>query len=418
MHPTSSEWSLLRGKFLGDDKQTGKVLHPNRMPNRACSRGSRFVTQWKKSFALLMVAALMSPCVLARDLKITIPRRSHLTPVQRLNREGVEALKKKNYEKAKRIFYRAYLLDPDDPFTLNNLGYVSELKGQVDRAHEFYTLANRQASSATIDVATSKSLQGHSMQAALGVTALPLEINHDNVEAVRLLAQGRAPEVDVLLSKALAHDPQNVFTMNNLGVAKEMEGESQEALKYYDYVAATHSDAAAIVTLDQHWRGKPVREVAAQNAKALRARLQTENTLAARVAGLNLRGVSALNRNDIQTAIQDFHDAYRLDPNNAFALNNIGYVYELQGDRETAQFYYESAQRAGGANLSVGLATRRSAEGRKLFQVATDSNSNVENVLTQERGARREQRGPVVLLRRDNSIVQEPAARPQNSTPH
>jgi hypothetical protein len=37
-----------------------------------------------------------------RCLKITIPRRSELTPVQRLNREGVEAVKKQQYEKPRR----------------------------------------------------------------------------------------------------------------------------------------------------------------------------------------------------------------------------------------------------------------------------------------------------------------------------
>ncbi|MGH9350915.1 MAG: hypothetical protein ACRD2G_01930, partial [Terriglobia bacterium] len=53
----------------------------------------------------------------AGDLKITLPRRSELTPVQRLNREGVEAVRKHRYEKAEAIFYKAYIYDPSDPFT-------------------------------------------------------------------------------------------------------------------------------------------------------------------------------------------------------------------------------------------------------------------------------------------------------------
>src|SRR5258706_9350630 len=65
----------------------------------------------------------------AGDLKIPLPQRSKLTPVQRLNREGVDAIRNHRYEKAKALFYKAYLFDPDDPFTLNNLGYVSELEG-------------------------------------------------------------------------------------------------------------------------------------------------------------------------------------------------------------------------------------------------------------------------------------------------
>jgi tetratricopeptide (TPR) repeat protein len=70
----------------------------------------------------------------AKDLKITIPRHSELTPVQRLNRDGVEAVQKKQYEKAEALFLKAYLYDPSDPFTLNNLGYISELQGELDRA--------------------------------------------------------------------------------------------------------------------------------------------------------------------------------------------------------------------------------------------------------------------------------------------
>jgi Flp pilus assembly protein TadD len=266
-------------------------------------------------------------------------------------------------------------------------------------------------------MATTKSLQGQTMEAALAVPALPMQMNHDNVEALRLLSQGRAPEADLLLQQTLQRDPGNVFTMNNLGVAKEMEGETQDALKYYDDAAARRSDAVAIVTLNRASRGKHVSDLAAQNAKILRTRMSTENTMRARVADLNLRGVSAINRNDLQTAIQDFHDAYRLDPNNAFVLNNIGYISELQGDQETAQSFYDGAKKATGANATVGLATRQSAEGLKLFQVADGSNAAVGNQLTLERETRRQERSPAVLLRRDNSIVQEPASPPPAITP-
>src|SRR5579864_9643967 len=98
-------------------------------------------------------AVLASPRAGAEDkeLKISIPRRSQLTPVQRLNREGVEAVRKHNYTKAERLFYKAYLFDPDDPFTLNNLGYIAEIQGQVDRAQHFYELAAAEPSEAVID---------------------------------------------------------------------------------------------------------------------------------------------------------------------------------------------------------------------------------------------------------------------------
>jgi Flp pilus assembly protein TadD len=353
----------------------------------------------------------------AKDLKITLPKRSHLTAVQRLNQEGVLEIHKHRYEKAEALFYKAYLLDPDDPFTLNNVGYVAELQGQVDRAEKFYELAAQQSTEAVIYRASSAKAEGRTMRQALALSDMPLEINHDNVEAVRLLSQGRAPEADILLQKALKENPQNIFTLNNMGVAKEMEGESESALKYYDSAATVQSDAAAVVTVNRTWRGKPVTEMAAQNAKNLRSRLDAQKTPEEKVAELNIRGVSDINRNDLTAAQEAFRSAYALDPNNVFALNNIGYLSELEGDRETAQFFYERAQALGGANTTVGLATRRSAEGMKLAQVAADSDSKVDAKVAQERESRRQQPEPILLRRRDDSVVQEPTTPPANTSP-
>ena len=39
-----------------------------------------------------------------------------MSPVQRWNREGVEAVKKNQYEKAEALFYKAYLYDPGRSF--------------------------------------------------------------------------------------------------------------------------------------------------------------------------------------------------------------------------------------------------------------------------------------------------------------
>lgn len=345
-----------------------------------------------------------------------IPRRSKLTPVQRLNREGVEAIKKHKYDQAEKLFYRAYLFDPGDPFTLNNLGYISELQGQVDRAERYYQLAAAQSSEAVVDLASVPQAKGQPMREALAINNGPLQINYANVEAVRLLSQGRAPEADLLLQEALKKDLHNVFTLNNMGVAKEMEGEEEDALQYYDEAGAGRGDATAVVTTNRIWRGRPIVEMAQQNAKALRDHLGREKELPERVAELNLRGVSAVNRNDLRTADADFRKAYALDPNNAFTMNNIGYVAEMEGDQETAEFFYERARQGMNANATVGVATRLTAQGQKLFAVAGDNTSRIEDKAAQERAVLQRQHEPVVLRRRDNSIVNEPS-QPPNETP-
>ena len=102
--------------------------------------------RWLLGLTLIAAAELTSQYARAGDLKITIPGRSKLTPVQRLNREGVEAVRKHDYRKAEGLFYKAYLFDPDDAFTLNNLGYIAELQGQIERAQQFYSLAAEQSS--------------------------------------------------------------------------------------------------------------------------------------------------------------------------------------------------------------------------------------------------------------------------------
>jgi len=367
--------------------------------------------------AVIAVAALACQSVQAGDIKITIAKRGKLTPVQRLNREGVEAVRKHDYKTAEALFYKAYLFDPDDAFTLNNLGYIAELEGQIDRAQQFYSLAADQSSDAVVDLSSKGQLRGQPMKAAVDISNAPLQINHANVEAVRLLQQGRAPEADLLLQEVLKSDPMNVFTLNNMGVAKEMEGEEQEALRYFDNASRAGSDAAAVVTTSPGWRGRPVRQMAQQNAMVLREHLSHEQDLPEQVAELNLRGVSAVNRNDLGTADADFRKAYALDPGDAFTLNNIGFVAELEGDRETAQFFYQQARQAGGANVTVGAATSRTAQGKKLFAVAEDNGAQVQFKVAQEHDLLRRQQGPVALRRRDNSIVEDslPTSRP-NST--
>src|SRR5580658_11232080 len=137
------------------------------------------------------LAASESHGAWARDGRtITFPMRSQMSLVQRLNREGVEAVKKHNYEKAESLFYKAYLYDPADPFTLNNLGYISELEGQLERAQSFYKLAAEQGCGAIIDRTDVKSLRGKPMAEALdSFENSPMRVNRLNLRALALLSE-------------------------------------------------------------------------------------------------------------------------------------------------------------------------------------------------------------------------------------
>jgi Flp pilus assembly protein TadD len=300
---------------------------------------------------------------------------------------------------------------------LNNLGYISELEGQVDRAQHFYELASLQTTDAVIARTSSSKLKGEPFRDAVaGVHDQPVQITRANITAVHLLSQRRGSEAEALLQTALATDPHNAFTLNNLGVAKETEGDLKSALKYYTAAADTHSSQPVVVTYDRAWRGRSVSEMAAESARGLQQRIQTE-TVQERAALLNLQGVTAVNRNDWQDADQNFRAAYSLDPNNAFSLNNIGYVAEMTGDPETAQLFYERARQAQGSGARVDLATRQSAEGMKLFDLSNNNDQKVGAKLTVEAQARRNESGPVQLKHRDGSPVVEPAVAPAIAQP-
>src|SRR5438132_8992566 len=147
-------------------------------------RGSRFQS------LLLMACAIASfvTCAYGGDLKINLPKRSSATPVQQLNREGVQQLKRHHLEKAKKLFLKAYMLDPDDPFTLNNLGYISELEGDADRALRYYELSSQSHSDAVIDEARRPSLKGRPLAEAFeSLQGSELLANKANVRAISLI---------------------------------------------------------------------------------------------------------------------------------------------------------------------------------------------------------------------------------------
>jgi Flp pilus assembly protein TadD len=351
-------------------------------------------------------------------VKITIPRRTQLTPVQRLNREGVDAVRKHEYDKAGALFYKAYLYDPTDPFTLNNLGYVSELQGQLERARSFYDLASKQSSTANIDRSNAKELEGKPMRAALDdLQDLPMQVNRMNMNAMRLLSDNRGFEATAILSKALATDPRNPFTLNNLGVAHEAIGDFDNALKYYRQAADQNSSEPVVVTMSGNWRGQPVSKMAAESSRRLEKRLRDMDPAEANSVKFTMRGVSAANQNEWTEARQDFLKAYSLNPRSAFSLNNRGYVAERDGDLETAQFFYEKARRADDSGARVGLATHQFAEGRDLVTVAADSNEKVDSALEEYSRQRRRETGPIELTPRGGAEPTPEKQAPPNSPP-
>jgi Flp pilus assembly protein TadD len=368
---------------------------------------------------LLFVSLILSATLAnSQEKHLPLPKRSGYTPVQKLNNDGVKALAKHHLAKAKQLFYQAYLIDPNDPFTLNNLGYAAELEGDMDRAQRYYDLAAVNTSEALVNRSTDKEVEGKVVAKVAGRAAQgTMQVNQLNRQAVQLLNHDRAPEADLVLQQALKLDPKNAFTLNNMGFAKEKEGELEEAIQFYMRASGTRSREPVVVTSNDDWRGKPISEIAQRNAEKTQHRLNdSRNDVEAQVARLNLRGVSAMNRNDRTTARQDFQKAYKLDPNYSFTINNMGFLAELDGDKETAQTYYKQAQAGDRARAKVGVATRTEAEGQPLRQVAEQSTALMSSTLDAQAEARRQSGVSLTLKTRDNKPVKEkPRAQPAPS---
>jgi Flp pilus assembly protein TadD len=362
-----------------------------------------------KVSALVAIPSLLAMYLLARpsqgfagNLQVPIPQRSISTPSQKLNREGVAELKHGHQKKAKQLFYRAYLLDPDDPFTLNNLGYISELEGDADRALRYYALAARDHTDAVIDQSSEASLKGKPLDEAFRrVQDSDQELNKLNERAIVLLQQGNVFEARNLLQSALPRHPHDPFLLNNLGYALEAVGDLEGALRSYSAAASLHSTERVVVTPRVKWRGRPISEVAAGNAAAVSQQIARGEGVEATTARLNLRGVAALNDNHPLVARDFFLQAYQQDAQNAFTLNNLGYVSELAGDRESAEMYYEAARSGRDAKARVSYATRREAEGQKIDTLADANQSDVDATLKAVQEAKRRARRPIELKRRD-----------------
>jgi Flp pilus assembly protein TadD len=251
-----------------------------------------------------------------------------------LNRAGVEAVNKHQLDKAKKLFYKAYLLDPNDPFTLNNLGYVSELEGSVDRAQRFYALAREQSYGAVVDQSSKPELRGMTVAQAAGLLDKDMQVDRVNLEAVHSLQKNRVSEAEDELKNALKMDPNNPFTLNNMGLVREEEGDLQGALNSYRASSSRNSADPPIWIHDLALLCHPITEVSRRNAERIQRRLPEQTTLENRTARFNFLGVSAINRNDVAGPRHYFVQALAIDPNNVFYFNIMGYLSEMHRDPE------------------------------------------------------------------------------------
>ncbi len=69
--------------------------------------------------------------------------------------------------------------------------------------------------------------------------------------------------------EALEHDAENPYTLLNIGVVAEREGEFRKAIGYYQHVITTGTSAAAIEASDARKQGLPLVQIARENIERL-----------------------------------------------------------------------------------------------------------------------------------------------------
>jgi tetratricopeptide (TPR) repeat protein len=107
----------------------------------------------KKVCVCLMLFILISALVMSCAMSET----------QSLVRRGVRAFIDGDIDKFKEYTRQAYEKSPDDPFVLNNMGYIHEMEGDKEKAFEFFKKAVEKSNNRTVDLSQFKDQEGRSI---------------------------------------------------------------------------------------------------------------------------------------------------------------------------------------------------------------------------------------------------------------
>jgi len=91
------------------------------------------------------------------------------------------------------------------------------------------------------------------------------------------LLENKNSEARQYFEESLTIDAENPYTLLNIGVIAEREGQYQQALQYYQRVIGTGTEATAIEASDPEKEGLPLVQIARENIQRLRQRVDSKN---------------------------------------------------------------------------------------------------------------------------------------------
>ena len=175
-------------------------------------------------------------------------------------------------------------------------------------------------------------------------------------DGLKCLQAGNVDNADLLFAKAYALDPNNLDTLNLLGIREYQKQNYQEAIRFLSNARHLHGNSAQTlnnlglahnalkefhkalecfdlaVAIDQglaeahNNRGNSLKGLY-QNSQALEAYQRAIHIRSEYAEAISNQGVIFLEEKNYQKAIQSFEAAIRLNPNLAVAFNSLGNAY-------------------------------------------------------------------------------------------
>lgn len=195
--------------------------------------------------------------------------------VNRMNVNAMALLSNSRGFEAVELLRRALVLDPSNPFTMNNLGVAYEAIGDYDSALNSYSAVAASRSTEVVVVTQIPGWRGRPVTGLADESAKLLrerirKLSPNEIQAVMFTVRGVSatnrndwPIAREAFLKAYSLDPDSAFSINNRGYLSEREGDLETAEFFYDKARkADGSNRRVGIATTQSAEGKKLAVVA------------------------------------------------------------------------------------------------------------------------------------------------------------
>lgn len=267
---------------------------------------------WIERIILVLVASLLvgtAGCATTRTTKPTVTEegREQVTALLSL---GDKALRKGNYNLAMTEFLKVVTKDPKNTHALYGIAVIHTINNDLPRAETIFR------------------------------TILIIDEGHENTLeglGLNLVKQGRMDEAERYLSRVIAINQSRWRAQNGLGIIKDLQSHYGQAQARYQKALELNPNASNVLNNMGY-------------SKYLAGDLRSAERYFKQVLALNSTNRSAWsNLALIYVREHDYNSAVRslekiMDHHEA--LNNVGYLSLLEGERDTAEMLVREAIRA------------------------------------------------------------------------